>query len=323
MDLLRKLGRGGDLAPVYLLTGKETYLLGEVIREIHRQVAPDEWSEDRLRADEIDGRSVAGRAQTPSPTGGKRLVVVQGIERWGQKDLTGLLPYLEDPSPGTVLVLAGDKVDARTKFAKVAASAGVAAVFEPLRERDLPPVLNRIAAQYGKKLPPRAAQMLIARCGETLHMLAAELEKLALYVGDAEEITVADVSEAAAGEGSASIFALCDAVGGRDAAKALQLLEVELTASGRSAPIRVNAMLARHFRLLMKAKEAHGNLGAALGLPPFIANQYGSQARGFTSDQLFQAHRMIYQADHDLKGGSRVPAPALVERLVLSLCALA
>lgn len=324
-DLLREVSKG-DLKPVYLLTGPETYLISEVVEAVRGQILgheTDDWNEDRLRADEVDGSTAVLRADTPPVGRPQRLVIVRGIEKWKDKDHTPVVRYLERPNPTTVLVLVGAKIDGRSKLAKTAAKAGTAAKLESLREREIPPLLVRMAKKQGKSLSAEAAQMLVMRCGEDLQTLSSEIQKLALYVGEAPEIAPEDVAEGASGAGTAKIFALCDAVGAGKADEALRLLGAELVAGDRSGPIRINAMLSRHFRLLMKAAEAGGNnLAAALGLPPFIASQYGRQARRFSAATLSRAHDILFETDRNLKGGSRLAPRMVIEQAVLSLCRL-
>lgn len=324
LDILRQITRE-EPKPLYVLSGPETFLIEEIVTALREAVLGAEasdWNEDRLRADDVDAQTAVLRADTPPMGSAQRLVTVRAVEKWREKDYTALLRYIERPNPTTVLVLIGSTVDGRTKWVKAAKKAGVVAKIETLRERELPPVVARIAKKQGKLLGTEAAQVLMMRCGEDLQTLASEIEKLALFVGDGDEITTQDVERAAAGAGSAKIFALCDAVGGGDVSTALRLLHNELTAGDRSGPIRVNAMLSRHFRLLMKAREAGGDLARVLGLPPFIASQYGRQARRFNELALQRAHRVLYESDQHLKGGSRLPPAAVIEQTIISLSAL-
>ena len=323
---LQALIRKGKISPVYLFFGPESYLIEELIAVLRKAILGDQessdWNEERLHADDTSGAVVVERANTSPFGGGQRLIVVGGIEAWREKDTTPLVGYLENPSPNTILVMTATKADRRTKLVRLAGKVGISMRFDSLRERDLVKFLPSIAKKYGKRLSDDAAELLVVRCGESLRILVNELAKLALYVGTAEQITVDDVAKASAGQGSAQIFAMCDAVAEGKIGKALSLLQPELTPKDRAGPIRVTAMLARHFRLLIRARSSHGNLGQALGLPPFIANKYGVQAKGFSLGGLQKAHALLFRADGDLKGASRVPPLRVVEHLVLELCSL-
>ena len=323
-DLLREIGKG-EIQSVYLLTGPETYLIDEVRRALRMAVLgprPSEWNDDRVHAGDVDGSEVVMRANTPAVGGGRRFVQVQGVERWKEKDYRALLTYLERPNEKTVLVMVATKVDGRSKFPKRCAKVGVNMKFEPLRERELPPVIRRIAKSVGKEFTMQAEQLLLMRCGTDLQTLNSEIRKLALYVGEEPKIDVDAVGEAASGNGTANIFELCDAACSGKTGRALSLLGLELGAMDRSGPIRVNAMLARHIRLLMRAKDAGRDLAAVLGLPPFIASKYGAQAQRLSRSSLRQAHNVVYETDHDLKGGSRLAPQLIIERAVMALCDL-
>jgi DNA polymerase-3 subunit delta len=88
-----------------------------------------------------------------------------------------------------------------------------------------------VAAELGalkKRLARDAEAELKNRLGDDLRLIASELQKLALYVGDRAQITREDVEAIVAPVREEEFFALAEAVGEGDAAKALQLFGDEL-----------------------------------------------------------------------------------------------
>jgi len=119
-----------------------------------------------------------------------------------------------------------------------------------------------------------------------------------------------------------SVFELVDAIGGRQHSRALALLE-ELLAQ-KEEPLRLNALLARHFRQLLRARiMLHGNvdergMAAALGVPPFVAKKLSGQSRGFRGAQLEAALARLARTDLELKS-SRRPGELVLEAAVMDL----
>jgi DNA polymerase-3 subunit delta len=90
------------------------------------------------------------------------------------------------------------------------------------------------------------------------------------------------------------------------------------------APVRLLALLTRHFRLLLKAKlllkkgEGPSGIASALRIPPFVVDQYLMQAQRFTWKQFIRIYQDLFMTDRALKS-SPLPPGALLERF-LSQC---
>ena len=87
----------------------------------------------------------------------------------------------------------------------------------------------------------------------------------------------------------------------------------------------INAMVARHVRLLLGARihlhrgTARAELPKLLGVPPFVAKKLVDQARRFRGATLEQALHALARTDRELKS-SRRPSPLVIEQTVLDLC---
>ena len=79
-----------------------------------------------------------------------------------------------------------------------------------------------------KEIADEALGEFVAAVGPSLRDLTNELEKLALYVGDRPEITVADVAAIVTRRKHAQAFALGDALGDRNLPRLLRTLDGEL-----------------------------------------------------------------------------------------------
>ncbi len=101
----------------------------------------------------------------------------------------------------------------------------------------LPPkhALVRLAAEKGVHVKRRAERR--GRLGDDLRLLAGELQKLALFVGDKPQIQRADVEAIVAPVREEEFFALAEAVGEGDLGKALQLFSDELRRKANASSV--------------------------------------------------------------------------------------
>ncbi|MFQ5509988.1 MAG: DNA polymerase III subunit delta, partial [Leptospirillia bacterium] len=272
-------------------------------------------------------------APPPPPVGGapaqtlpvmaeRRLVVLRGIERIAADQLAVLAEYVKDPSPTTCLVLEGEKADMRRSPFSQIRKVGAVVDCKPLYENQVPGWIGARVRTMGYSIEPAAAQFLATYSGTQLMVLARELEKAAAYLSEGDtHITLEAVGETVGSHRVHTVFELTDALGERRAAAALTALTTLLDAG--EPPIKVQAMIVRHFRLLWRAVEAissgRRDLPQAIGVAPFLVRKLQAQARRHSDASLTTAFCRFAGVDFDLKGGAVSPRRTL-ENEVLALC---
>lgn len=141
-----------------------------------------------------------------------------------------------------------------------------------------------------------------------LAFLNKELEKLALFLGpEQRQITRQHLMQAFSDVPEISSFAMLNAIGAGQTAKALQLFQRQLD-NGVYFALTVG-LVARQIRLWWQAQalQAQGVRGRALagrlGQPPFIAEKTGREAASFPPGLLKKALLALSDADYGLKTG--------------------
>ena len=135
---------------------------------------------------------------------------------------------------GVRLLISAAKVDKRRLFFKTVESVGEAEEHRGLSLEDkdwaeqAESYVRRELAAQEKRLEEDALGELVAAVGPNLRQLSAEAEKLALFVGDRQTITAADVATLVSRSKHARAFALGEALGDRDLPRALRALDEEL-----------------------------------------------------------------------------------------------
>jgi DNA polymerase III subunit delta len=173
-----------------------------------------------------------------------------------------------------------------------------------------------------------AARELVDALGSDMMLVANELEKLVLYVGDKKRITLGDVETMVLAAKQRSLYELTDAISAKDRARALEMMDAMLnTGDGDEAAIGHLYMLAKTFRQMLVILEKNVRDSRAIWqalwqgfrVPPFAADDIIKQARRYKSKrEITRAIRLIARADLALR--SNPPSKRLIlENLVLDL----
>src|SRR3712207_2081439 len=109
-------------------------------------------------------------------------VVLKDLDSWNAAQKAVIVDYLEDPSPGSDLILLGRKLGARERLLKAVQNSGEVHTFEQPTGKALHRWLVGHAKKMDLDLPEDVAEDLTDRCSGDKLRLLHETEKLALYV---------------------------------------------------------------------------------------------------------------------------------------------
>jgi DNA polymerase-3 subunit delta len=238
--------------------------------------------------------------------------------------------YLKDPTPGVTLVFEASRWDfegddkARTDRVRKFYSAIPDVVeFRRFSLDEARMETDRIAKAANVKLDPAATEALVEALAGDVGRIAVELEKLSLY---GKPVSAEDLPNLVPDARQTTIFALVNALGRRDRARALDALDA-LVREGEYLPLALT-FLATQFRMALAAKES--NLRSAGQVQGHFqksgiqmwgsrAEQVAQTATKFSKDQLERGLRLIFEADRDLRS-ARPDDRTVVENFVVKLC---
>jgi DNA polymerase-3 subunit delta len=328
----------GELRPVYLVSGDEPYFERRVLTELKRAAlagAVPGLNDEYLTAGEASVERVLGAARTLPMMAKRRLVVVRGLERWEPREgqdsegkereapLDRLAEYAKAPSPTTVLLLVGAGLDKRRRLVTQARTAGFLVSCEPLERAALPAFVQREAKERGAHVAPDVADLVAELAGPELSPVVDAVDRLALFVGQNGEITEDAVAECVVRLRPSTVWELVGAVGRRDLGAALRALDQVYDPADRG--LRLVGVLAWSTRQLIRfdaALRAGANPSEAAtraGAPPFKARELAQQLKGLDTAELERFVLSLAELDGDLKGGSKRPPKASLERTILTL----
>ncbi|MDQ7850538.1 MAG: DNA polymerase III subunit delta [Armatimonadota bacterium] len=310
------------MSALHLFLGEEDLLVEERVRALIDRLLPPQ---DRaLNLDVVDAATtpaveITTRLDTLPFFGAQRVVLIRHLDELPEEDLRILEEYLARGLPPAVAIFTARALDRRGRLFRTFQKQGTIHPCDPLSPRDAPAWVVRAAAALGKRMGPQAAGALVALAGTHLRTLALEVEKLAAYVGERQEITAEDVEAVASRLAETSVFALTDAIGERNPRKALQALEALLQTEH---PLSVLALIAGQYRRLARAVAAGARseteLAEAINVHPYAARKLLAAARHYRAEDFAQIFVQLEDADRAIKSTGR-PELAL-EMLVVGLC---
>lgn len=326
VDSIARDAKNGHFPPVCVLVGGESFLIERALSALRKTIVGESgagFNEDLFHGKSTSGDVVVRSANTLPMFASARLVVVRDVEAVASADLDVVAAYAESPSPSTCLVLLGEKLDGRTRLAKLAKQKGFLCDVQPLKGDGLRRFVASEASARGHRIDGRAAEALLDATGSDLSTIDDALERLSLFVGAGAAIGIADVEACVARVRVDTIWMLVDAVGEGDARRAL-LASGSLLAD-REPPLRILAMVARQFRMIAKMRDAlasglrPADAAKEAGAPPFKADELARSAKRFPPAMSERAFRLLSDADSSLKG-SKTPPDVVLQRTLLALC---
>ena len=228
----------------------------------------------------------------------------------GAGDATSLIAYLEDPTPGVTLIFEairhdfeGDEKRKQDRVRKFYAAIPDVVELHKYSVQDARAEADSLVRRAGFRVDPAALDLLIEALGADIARVAVEVEKLSLFAGN-RVIGVDDITELVPDARATTIFALVNALGRRDRARSLAILDT-LTREGEYLPLAL-AFLSSQFRMALVAREAGlRNSGqiqghfSKLGIPMWSsrAEQVYQTVSKFSRPQLERAVKLIRPDD--------------------------
>jgi len=249
-----------------------------------------------------------------------RLLVLREVQNF--KEWKTLLPYIEDPNPASCLLITSSELKKRdAAFRELSRKNHFLELKKPFGKGMTGWVKGRFA-DLGKEIDGQLADILLELVGNSMTILASEIDKIAIYSGDSSRIERSHLDVIVPG-GIETIFSMLDALGEGDGKKALSALKILLENDSR--PEYLIHMIARHYRQLLK-----GRAMADRGVDPISAasklgikyknlqQKFARQVGRANEKDLYRAVDAISRCDRDLKN-SRVPEHTLLDKLVVDL----
>jgi DNA polymerase III subunit delta len=300
--------------PAYLIHGDDHGRLAERRARL-RALAESESGVQGIELLEGDAATPEAVAQTLSAMTfafGRRFVVVEGVERWKEKELEPLETALAGLAPETTVVFFA-REDSRTKAPKrlheaVKKAGGDVSPEESVKPWELPKWVIARAAELQLRLEPDAARALVQQVGDRQQRLLRELEKLALSSEPGAHIDGAAIERLTAASAERKAWSLADALLEGDPAAATELY-LALRAQGERVPgllywMSQRIRLAHDIARALDAGQAAAQIKRSLRMPSRAADRLIADAGRAGVDTLRRAIEEIADLELASRGGA-------------------
>ncbi|HZD45224.1 MAG TPA: DNA polymerase III subunit delta [Acidobacteriaceae bacterium] len=343
--------RGANPRPGYVLLGDEIFLYERCRKAVLEAMVPRDMRDFCLSDIDLSETNIfetLDRARTPSLMAPFQVFFVRGLKalytRGAKKEeFAAIEEYFRSPNPHCLILFVADHIripsdprrmdmEDKNRYERIRETLGEWCGIVELARVDETDALKWIVAESereGVRFEPDAARELADALGADMMLIASEWNKLVLYAGEKQQVTLGDVETMVLAAKQRSLYELTDAISAKDTARALRLLQGLLNASdgGEDSAIGHLYMLARTFRQMLVILEKNVRDSRAIWqalwqgfrMPPFAAEDLIRQARRYKSSrEITRALRLIARADLELR--SQPPDKRLVlERLVFDL----
>jgi DNA polymerase-3 subunit delta len=304
-----------DLEPVYLVWGDDELRLQAWRDRVRKRALRERDSTlEVLKGDRLSLESAIEAIGGLTLSVGRRYVVIDGIGRWKESDLTVLADALAGLPPETVVLLIGSSTDDKKPPPKppsrlaeaVEAGGGKVHICKSPKPEDYPKWLTeRAQKDFGLTLTDEAAGALIDLIGQKQQRLVRELEKLKMYAGE-ETITQEDVEALAASAVERRIYDLGDALIDGNRKLALEIAE-ELRERGEDMMYIVFGLL-RKLRdtqtawAILSSGGSVRDVQSTLRMPQWVARQVAARAKHVDGRRLARALELLADLDYAIRG---------------------
>ncbi|MEO6393560.1 MAG: DNA polymerase III subunit delta [Pyrinomonadaceae bacterium] len=330
-DDLRTQLRQGELAPVYLLFGPETFLRNQAARAITELTVKNDPLREfndvgfSLLTDPLND-ALSAAEQMPM-MGSRRVVRIECVKMKGQKlteeEENAILQYVQRPAESSVVILLMEEMDKRFKFTKTLQEACYAVEFGVLDEKELEKWTRDRFKELETSIDASTLHHLLSLTGNNVRSVMAEVDKLATAALPAAVVTAELVDQLVPRSREQDNFELTNKLVANDRTGALRIL-YRMMEDG-AEPLMVIGLLASNYHKLVITKElmTQGRpVAEVLKVVGWKPESFLTCAR--RSDAAKLAHSIKLIADADLAIKTSLATPRMqIELLVFELSARA
>ena len=319
----------GKYAPVYYLMGEEPYYIDKIcdyIAEHALQPEERDFNQTILFGSDVNASQIADTARRYPMMTERQVVIVKEVQNI--KNTEAIEKYVKQPLKSTILVLChkNGKIDGRKReYTKAIQQAGVLYESAKLRDRDLPPFIEKYLKERNVAIDMKSTQLIAEAIGADLNRLTGELDKVLISLPENnKKITPQVVEEQIGVSKDFNGFELRDAIVNRNVFKANQIINY-FDKNPKAGNIYLFLpLLFNYFQNLMLAhycpqKKSQEAVAEWLELRnPWAAKDYMTGMRNYAAMKVMQIIGKLREIDANSKGldNPNTPPEELMKELI-------
>ena len=296
-------------APVYFLSAEEPYFIDIVVDYIENNVLDESekaFNQVVLYGKETDSAQVLDQVMQFPMMASHRVVIIKEAQEL--KGLENMIPYFNNPSQQSILVLAykHKTIDKRKTIWSAIKTNAVVLESKRIYDNQLPAYVKSMVEAKGIKISQKECLLISEYLGNNLSKISNEVEKLALNVETGAQVTPEHIQEFIGINKDFNIFELQNAIGKRNKVKAYSIIKY-FSQNEKANPIQRNiATLFGYFTKIFVAKKYQKvddrTLASKLKVSPFFVSDYKLAAKNYELSQIKYAFNLLHELDKKSKG---------------------
>lgn len=320
IEELEKSLKENKISSLYLLYGKEKYLLETCVKKIKNVFGQCLKGINYINLDSETIQNLIQELEMPAFGFEKKLIIVKNaglLKKEAKKkgaELSNLKKNINEYITGNidtikssvVLIFIEEEVDKNELYNTIEKN-GIVCEFAFQKTIEIKKRLKQICNIYKVNVDESTLQYFIECCGTDMQTLINEIRKLIEYSGENGTITKEIIDDLSIKQIESVIFDLTDNLGQKKVKEALNVLHNLIYAKEPIQKILIT--LYNHFKKLYIVKlceKYNKDLTVSLNLQPnqmFLINKYKNQARFYTEIELKNINSELRDLDYKYKIG--------------------
>ena len=315
----------GNVRPLYLLIGPETYLRDEDARTIAdealRETLLREFNESRFSLASGNVREAIAAAEQLPMMSAKRVVRITDFGKLREPDEDVLIRYLKRPAESSVVIFVAEDLDRRKKWTNELLDKCAVVEFPAVKDGEARAWAKENLRRLKVSADERVLGEIITLVGTDIQTLSSELEKLASAAIEIGRITSEMVDDLVGRSRELSNFALGDQLISRNRKRAMETLH-RLLDDG-AEPVMLIGLIAGNYHRLAIAKDLltrgkRDEIFRVVRMPSFKQQEFVDTLQRSDASSIARGIERIAAADLAIKTSQATPRLQL-EMLVCEL----
>lgn len=308
---LRAAIKAKNFSPIYIVHGEEGYFIDTLVNDFENVLPIDEreFNLNVLYAPRINMEQVPEICHRFPMMSDFQIVILKEAQSVRATDLNILIKYISNPSPSTILVIAGRGDKIKGDFFTAAKKSDNVTIFEPKKiyDSELPNFVGQFVKERGLNIELKALLLLTEFIGSDLSRLYNEIGKLTEILGPGAMITPEAIERHIGFSKQFNAFEFVEALSVKDARKAFRIADY-FRANPKAVPmVLVTAAIFVYFSDLLTLyflpDKSDRAAMASLGIKWDIQyKKYAAGKRNYNAYQVIEIIRAIRAFDRMCKG---------------------
>lgn len=325
---------GTKIAPVYLISGEEHFLIDEAVKQLEKKINTDSLNREVFQAPDVLGKDIVFAVETLPFLTDKRVVILKMANKLKNADYEVITRIIENPvETSCFIILFPEKLKGTTSKRKDLISLCsdsencICVECKKFYEKDAKGFVVQEFKARGKTTSYDVVNQIVNESGTDLLNLSNEIEKICLFIGkDKKEITEDDFAKISGFTKEINVFMLANIIEAKNLKYALFILEKML--ENGEKPINLLTAISSTVRKLLTAKSllqekkySQQETMDYIRVPAFFnfRKDYLNNLSKFTLEHLKKSMKEVLKADIAIKTGKSDDILAL-ENLLIFIC---